>query len=83
MCQITLWSLEIQQRFLAGSANAVINYISIMMLQHVAVVANNIKCMKKVSNALSVIVIVSLKYITSAKLILTSINDLIIPMVRS
>jgi len=54
-----------------------------MMLQHVAVVANNIKCMKKVSNALSVIVIVSLKYITSAKLILTSINDLIIPMVRS
>jgi hypothetical protein len=75
--------LEIQQRFLAGSANAVIGYIFIKILQHVAVAANNIKCMKKGSNALSVIVIVSLKYITTAILILTSKKDLIIPMAMS
>jgi len=35
------------------------------------------------SNALSVIVIVNQKYITTATLILTSKNDLIIPMARS
>jgi hypothetical protein len=63
--------------------NAAIVSVSIMMLLSAVAATNNIKCSRKESNALSVVAIVIMKRIMAVIPALTTINNLIIHMIKS
>jgi hypothetical protein len=78
-----LWYWEIRQKLPAGSVNAVIVCIFIMTSLPAVAATDNTKCSRKGSNALDVVAIVIMKYITTVIPALKAIINLIIHMIKS